>query len=168
MIDVQLKACFKELHLPAFRETYKDQADTARAESLAYEQYLLAVADREVEARRIKRIERYRRASKLPCEKTFDNFELKRLGIKLEMHVGSLRDGSFLQRHEMFWHLATPAVVKHIFYARSGTSWSMPGTGYCFVVAISLCRNCFMLNGNYACRNCFARFPALMQSSLTT
>jgi len=112
MIDVQLKACFKELHLPAFRETYKDQADTARTESLTYEQYLLAVADREVEARRIKRIERYRRASKLPCEKTFDNFELKRLGIKLEMHVGSLRDGSFLQRHENVLAFGNPGSGK--------------------------------------------------------
>ena len=58
MIDTQLKSRFKELHLPAFRETYKDEADTARAESLGYEQYLLAVAEREVEARRMKRIER--------------------------------------------------------------------------------------------------------------
>lgn len=112
MIDTQLKSRFKELHLPAFRETYKDEADTARAESLGYEQYLLAVAEREVEARRMKRIERYLRESKLPCEKTFDNFDLKRLGIKLEMHLGSLRDGSFLARHENVLAFGNPGSGK--------------------------------------------------------
>ena len=108
----ELNACFKALHLPTFREVYKEQAEIARRESLTYEHYLLTVAEQEIEARRIKRTERYRRESKLPLEKTFDNFELKRLGVKLGMHVGTLQDGSFLDRHENVLAFGNPGSGK--------------------------------------------------------
>lgn len=112
MSATKLKAYFKELYLPTFRETYKEQANIARAESLSYEQYLLVIAESEVETRRIKRIERYLRESKLPLEKTFDNFDLKRLGLKLEMHVSVLRDGSFLRRNENVLAFGNPGSGK--------------------------------------------------------
>jgi len=112
MTSLKLKSCFKELHLPAFRETYKEQAETARAETLSYEEYLLSVAEAEVEARRNKRTERYRRESKLPGEKNFDNFDLKRLGPKLSTHVAVLRDGSFLGRNENILAFGNPGSGK--------------------------------------------------------
>jgi DNA replication protein DnaC len=112
MIHALLKSCLKELHLPTFRETYKEQAEMARAENLGHEQYLLAVAEGEVDARRIKRTERYRRDSKLPIGKTFDSFEIKRLGPKLASHLSVLRDGSFLGRNENVLAFGNPGSGK--------------------------------------------------------
>ena len=40
-IGLELTDCLKELHLPTVRECYKEHADSARRESLSYEQYLL-------------------------------------------------------------------------------------------------------------------------------
>lgn len=89
-----------ELHLPMFREYYADYARSAIQEELSYEGYLLELAHRECEVRRANKIERLIRASKLPLEKTMENFDLQRLPLKLRHQVTALRDGSFVERCE--------------------------------------------------------------------
>ncbi|MEM5787470.1 MAG: hypothetical protein AAGU11_09145 [Syntrophobacteraceae bacterium] len=49
----------KDLHLPTVRACFESEADLARRNSLSFEQYLLEVLEREMEARRQGRIERY-------------------------------------------------------------------------------------------------------------
>jgi DNA replication protein DnaC len=90
----------RELHLPTFRECFEAAAGRALQETLSYEQYLLELAGRECEVRRVNRIARQLRQSKLPLEKSLDHFELKRLPTKVARQVRSLSDGGFVDRAE--------------------------------------------------------------------
>lgn len=90
----------RELHLPTFRECFEAAAGHALQETLSYEQYLLELAGRECEVRRVNRIARMLRHSKLPLEKSLDHFDLKRLPAKVARQVRSLVDGGFVDRAE--------------------------------------------------------------------
>jgi DNA replication protein DnaC len=76
-VKVDLTEYLRELHLPAIRECFEEKARQAERETLSYEQYLLDLAERECQERRENRITRLLRESKLPLEKTLDNFDLK-------------------------------------------------------------------------------------------
>jgi DNA replication protein DnaC len=102
----------RELHLPAVRECYIEQADLARRESLGYEHYLFEVLEREMEVRRQNRIERLLRQSRLPLEKDLASFDLKRLPRKLAQQVKTLLDGRFLDRRENVLAFGNPGSGK--------------------------------------------------------
>ena len=108
----QLTQHLRELHLPAIRECYAPAADKARQESLAYEQYLWELVQRESEARREHRIERLLRESQLPLEKTLSAFDLKRLPKKVAQQTRVLLDGSFLDRKENVLAFGNPGSGK--------------------------------------------------------
>ena len=57
----RLVECLRELHLPAFRDSFEELARRAGQETYSYEQYLLELADRECQTRRVNRIARLRR-----------------------------------------------------------------------------------------------------------
>ena len=90
----------RELRLPAFRDHFQSQAERAAKESLSYPQYLEALTSREVEARTQGRIRRLAKASRLPSEKTWDQFQWQRLPKTVQQQLHSLRDGAFLNRRE--------------------------------------------------------------------
>jgi DNA replication protein DnaC len=90
----------KELHLPAFRASYEELARNAQQEGLSFEQYLLALAQRECQERRNKRVERLLRGSRMPLEKTWPALDLKRLPQKVVQQARTLLEGSFLDRCE--------------------------------------------------------------------
>jgi DNA replication protein DnaC len=71
-----------ELRLPAIRRTFGEKARRAEAETLSYEQYLFELVELECQERRQNRIVRLLQESKLPLEKTLENFDLKRLPQK--------------------------------------------------------------------------------------
>src|SRR5271167_2876027 len=95
-----LAAYLKELHLPAFRTSYEELARQAQQESLSFEQYLLGLAEREVQERRNKRVERLLRQSRLPLEKNWQSLDLKRLPAKVVQQARTLLEGSFVDRRE--------------------------------------------------------------------
>ena len=66
----RLSQCLVELRLPTFREHHSSQAALASKESWSYPQYLLALSELEVADRRERRIQRLRRTSKLPWDKS--------------------------------------------------------------------------------------------------
>lgn len=111
-IRSELTRHLKELHLPTFRENFKDVARLAEKESLTYEQYLLDLSIKECEARRHRRIERYLRESCLPLEKTMDVFELKRLPKKVVHQVHHLLEGFFLDKTENVLAFGNPGTGK--------------------------------------------------------
>ena len=90
----------KELHLPTMRSTFEEAAQEARQESFSYEQYLLGLAQREVQQRRHKRIERLLHESRLPLEKNLQTFDLKRLPARALQQVRGLLEGDFVGRRE--------------------------------------------------------------------
>jgi len=99
-VKTTLTDYLRELHLPTFRENFEDLARRAGQETLSYEQYLLELSARECEMRRANRIERLLRQSRLPLEKTLEDFDLKRLPAKVARQVRTLLDGSFVDRCE--------------------------------------------------------------------
>lgn len=111
-IHAELVLYLRELHLPAFRECYQDEADLARRESLSYERYLLELAIKESESRSDKRTLRLLRESKLPLEKSIEAFERKRLPMKVNALVDLLLEGSFLERNENVLAFGNPGSGK--------------------------------------------------------
>jgi len=111
-INTRIIESLKELHLPTIRQTYKDHTERAINESLSYEEYLLELLDQEIEVRIQKRIERLLKASKLPLEKTMDSFDRKRLPRKLDMQLGVLLEGSFLDEKENVLAFGNPGSGK--------------------------------------------------------
>jgi len=102
----------RELHLPTVRRCYEDKARNAERETLSYEQYLFEVVELECQERRENRIARLLQASKLPLEKTLDNFDLKRLPQKAARQVKTLMDGTFLERRENILAFGNPGSGK--------------------------------------------------------
>jgi len=108
----QIVHTLKQLHMPTIRRSYEEVAGQARAESWSYEQYLLELLKLECEIRRQNRIARNLRASKLPPSKTFDNFDKKRLPIKVAAHLNVIGNGSFLNRSENILAFGNPGSGK--------------------------------------------------------
>lgn len=108
----QLIQLLKELHLPAFRESYEELARNAERESQGYESFLLALVERECDDRQRRRVERFLRESRLPLEKTMESFDMKRLPSKVHYKVKSLLDGSFANRKENVLAFGNPGSGK--------------------------------------------------------
>jgi len=111
-VKKELTEYLRELQLPAIRRSFEDSARQAERESLGYEQYLLELVERECQERRANRIARLLQASKLPLEKTLENFDLKRLPVKAARQVKALLDGTFLDRRENVLAFGNPGSGK--------------------------------------------------------
>jgi DNA replication protein DnaC len=112
IIHNRLNRYLKELRLPVFQKSYSDQADLARQESLSFEEYLLDLVERELEARRENRIARHLKASGIPLEKSLAAFDRKRLPQKVNAQLSALVDGSFLSRSENILAFGNPGSGK--------------------------------------------------------
>lgn len=111
-ITNRLTGSLKSLHLPTIRASYTEAAEMARREGHSYERYLLELAEQECEDRRSRRVQRLRRASKLPLEKTMQSFELDRLPEKVRQQIGPLLEGGFLNRTENILAFGNPGSGK--------------------------------------------------------
>ncbi len=111
-IHKELQNRLKELHLPTIRSDYEKAARSAENESMSYESYLNDLAQRECDVRRQKRIERMRRLSHLPRDKTMNTFEMKRLPLPVRHRVVSLQEGHFLDKTENVLAFGNPGSGK--------------------------------------------------------
>lgn len=101
-----------ELRLPMFREYYVELATRAVQEEMSYARYLYEMAQKECEVRRANKIQRLVKASRLPLEKTFGSFDLKRLPLKLRQQVKILLEGTFVDRRENILAFGKPGSGK--------------------------------------------------------
>lgn len=102
----------RELHLPTVRQWYVREAERARTDALRYEDYLQVLMEQEIEERRQTRIARFLRESRLPLEKTLEEFDRNRLPGSVDLKVDSLRDGAFLRRAENVLAFGNPGSGK--------------------------------------------------------
>lgn len=98
--DTQLHSCLAELNLTTARRQCAELAEKAESESLSYQEFLLSVLEAECQARRIRRIDRRLRESRLPLEKNLETFELKRLPQKVSRQIKTLLQGDFINHNE--------------------------------------------------------------------
>ena len=111
-VGAELNAYLKELHLPVIRRSFEEKARQATQETLSYQQFLLELVELECQERRAHRIERLLRSSRLPIDKTLDNFDMKRLPARAARQVKTLADGTFLDRRENVLAFGNPGSGK--------------------------------------------------------
>jgi DNA replication protein DnaC len=116
----RIRELLKELHLPAIRDNFEQKAAEALAEQSDHQTFLRELLELEYTQRREKGIVRRLRESNLPLEKSFDTFNLGRLGRKLMHQVNVLREGSFLDRKENVLAFGTPGGGKSHLLAALG------------------------------------------------
>ena len=111
-VGAELNAYLKELHLPMIRRSFEEKARQATQETLSYQQFLLELVELECQERRAHRIERLLRSSRLPLDKTLDNFDMQRLPARAARQVKTLADGTFLDRRENVLAFGNPGSGK--------------------------------------------------------
>ncbi len=126
-LRAEMVALLKELKMPTVRECYEDEANRARAETLSYERYLLELARREAETRRVNRIERMLRQSRLPPDKTLATFDLDRLPLRVQQQIAILREGAFLDNRENILAFGNPGSGKTHLLAALGNELIQQG-----------------------------------------
>ncbi len=110
--EAQLHSCLTELNLTTARRQYRELAEKAESESLSYQEFLLSVLEAECQSRRIRRIDRRLRESRLPLEKSLETFELKRLPQKVNRQIKTLMQGDFLNHNENLLIFGNPGSGK--------------------------------------------------------
>ena len=89
-----LPLLLKELRLPAFAHHHQALADSARAETWSYTDYLSVLCEREVADRYQRRVQKWTREAQLPAGKTFATLEPSRLGKTVQGQLATLQHGS--------------------------------------------------------------------------
>ncbi|HZO89346.1 MAG TPA: IS21-like element helper ATPase IstB [Chthonomonadaceae bacterium] len=111
-LRTRLSAYLKELHLPTVRDCLDATCEQAAREGLSYDQFLATLLERECEARLTHRIARLLHESRLPLEKSLQTFDLTRLPTRVVQQITTLREGSFLDRHENVLAFGNPGSGK--------------------------------------------------------
>jgi DNA replication protein DnaC len=137
-IKTELSDYLQELHLPTIRRCWEEQARHAERETLSYEHYLLEVVERECQERRTNRIARLLHASRLPLEKTWENFDMKRLPAKAARQVTALLDGTFLDRRENVLAFGNPGSGKTHLLSALGQELIRRGRRVSFTTCVRL------------------------------
>ncbi len=100
-IKAELKEMLRRLKLPTFATQHAAQSALAASEGWSCDQYLLRLCEMEINERETRKRARMLQASRLPREKTLENFERSRLKRNIERQFAALLDGEFLRRHEL-------------------------------------------------------------------
>ncbi len=95
-----VEVLLRSLKLPSFVRVWGEVAEQAEREGWGFERYLEQLAEIEVEERRVRRIERLRKRSGLPHDKTLSTLELSRLPAPVRRRVPTLCDGAFVEGAE--------------------------------------------------------------------
>jgi DNA replication protein DnaC len=90
----------RALKLPGFARAYAEVAAQAEREGWGFERYLSHLAEIEIEDRRSHRLERLRRQSGLPRDKTLSTLDLSRFPAAVRRTVPTLCEGGFVDRAE--------------------------------------------------------------------
>ena len=88
------------------------QAALATKESLSYPRFLLSLSEIEVAERHERKIQRQRRASRLPWEKTLTALDRSRLPQSVDRQLAALLEGTFLDRAENVLAFGNPGSGK--------------------------------------------------------
>ena len=95
-LDLQLRT----LKLPSFVEHHEAIAERAGREGLGFAECLQQLVELELSDREVRKIERLRKRSGLPAEKTLSSLETKRLPAKVRRQLPALCEGGFAERAE--------------------------------------------------------------------
>jgi len=95
-----LDVLLKTLKLPSIHEQYAEVAARAEREGWDFIRYLKDLVTIEVEERHARKIQRMKKQSRLPLEKTLAAFDLSRMPAKVRRMIPRLCEGAFVDRAE--------------------------------------------------------------------
>ena len=95
-----LKLLLKQLKFKSIVENFEELSQKAQKERATYEEFLCHLCQIEIADRRNRRIARLLKASRLPMDKTFATFDLKRIPNVSKALIGALSKGDFVERKE--------------------------------------------------------------------
>ena len=111
-MKASLEKNLSRLRLTCIREVFDETLKQSISEDLGYENFLIQLLDYECNMRDEKKTIRLLRESNIPIEKSFENFDLKRLPLKIKQKIKTLEDGSFLDRKENILAFGKPGSGK--------------------------------------------------------
>lgn len=138
LLKSELKTAFRQLRLPAFAAHHGAQSALAASESWSYDQYLLRLCELELGERQTRKRQKLLLASRLPREKTLENFERQRLKRNVERQYAALLDGEFLRRAENVLVFGSPGGGKTHLLAALGHELVQQGQSVYFTSCVLL------------------------------
>jgi len=111
---------FRTLRMPTAFQIVEETIATAQKENWSLETFLSEILEQEMEGRRLRRIERLKKAAHLPVEKTLDAFDQDRLPLQTRRLLPQLCGGAFIDRTENLLVFGLPGRGKTHFVAAIG------------------------------------------------
>jgi len=79
---------------------------------MSYATFLLHLLEHECEVRKNRKIQRLQKVSRLPMDKRLDNFNMKRLPLRVRQKASAILDGAFIDRKENILAFGQPGAGK--------------------------------------------------------
>ncbi len=133
-----VEVLLRSLKLPGFVRAWGEVAEQAEREGWGFESYLQQLAEIEIEERRVRRIERLRKRSGLPHDKTLSTLEVQRLPVSVRRSVPTLCDGGFVERAENVLAFGLPGRGKSHLVSAIGHELVERGVPVLFLPAFKL------------------------------
>ena len=115
-----LQQHFKTLRMPTAVQVVGETIAAAQKENWPLETFLEELLEQEIEGRRLRRIERLKKAAHLPAEKTLAAFDQNRLPLQIRRLLPQLISGEFVDRAENLLVFGLPGRGKTHFAAAIG------------------------------------------------
>lgn len=96
--QTELQARFRALRMTTAATAIPDILERAQRDDWPLETFAAEILDQEIEGRRVRRIARLSKASKLPIDKTYEALDIRRLPLQIRRQLPLLREGDFLDR----------------------------------------------------------------------
>ncbi len=133
-----LSLLLRSLKLPSFVRAHCEVAVRAEREGWSFEQYLLHLAEIEIEDRRSRRTERLLHESGLPHDKTLATLEIELLPTPVRRSLPTLCEGGFVERAENLLAFGLPGRGKTHLVAAIGHELVQRGHSVLFVPTFKL------------------------------
>ena len=108
---------FRTLRMPTAVQVVEETIASAQKENWSLEAFLADLLEQEMEGRRLRRIERLKKAAHLPVEKTLASFDQERLPLRSRRLLPQLCTGEFVDRTENLLVFGLPGRGKTHFAA---------------------------------------------------
>ncbi len=161
----EIQKLLKELRISHLESHYLEIAKQAVQEKWDYETQLLEMLTVEYEGRKVNRMDRYQKLSKLPLFKRFESFETKSLEPDLCMKINTLKRGDFIDRQENILIFGKPGTGKTHLASALGHELIMKGKKVYFSLCSTLVQDLLKSKETFALPNKLkqlSRFDAII------
>ena len=136
--EKNLGMLLRMLKLPSFVASYEELARQAERDGWTHIEYLRRLVELELSERQQRRIERLKKASGLPAEKTVGSLKTEKLPTKVRRQLPALSEGGFVHRAENVLAFGLPGRGKTHLLAAIGHELIQRGYAVLFTPAYRL------------------------------